>query len=166
MQVGGEISLDFSCQNASMSILYHGQDAIQNRQCIGEREQQLLSWFATVEESAWGYVNATAEPRPNSIYLVIGQVLTNEYAIAHNSAGSMQCSLSVAANVDVAGIINQNIRLGTSFQRVSVLAGFPLVMSASPDNTLHSIFMKVRQSGPMSRFRKKSLLQRLAQFHK
>jgi hypothetical protein len=133
---------------------------------LGQHAQELLVWFSAVEERAWAWVNATAYRRPTCIFLVTGQILTDEYAISHQQSGSLTCSVSVGANVEVPNVISSDVLLGTAFKKVEVGPGFQLRMEKSPNDVLHSIFLKVRESKPISRMRKKGLAEKLSQLHK
>src|SRR5438045_4586840 len=95
--VGG-IFVNLVKTRETMSVLVPGQDDLVRRVCLGPRFQELLWWFFAAEEQAWGYVEGAYPHRPDSIFLVVGQTLSAQYAICHQVNDSDSCAISVQAN--------------------------------------------------------------------
>jgi len=146
---GGQTKLQFSCSKESMSVLVPDQDALRRRACIGERAQQLKTWFAAVQSNAWAYVNASTHKRPPRIFLVTEQTLATSYAISHEHQRSITCEVSVEANAEVPALLKAGVLTGYTLGRVSVSTGFQKVRHQSVDNSLYSLFFKVCEAPPI-----------------
>jgi hypothetical protein len=164
VNVGGQIGLEFTSQNESMSVLVPGEGDIIRRACLGQRAQELETWFACVEANAWAYVNASCETRPTKIFLVTGQTLTTHYAICHQESGTFTCEVHVEADVEVPSVLNANVLVGHTWGNVSASTGFQVMTRGG--NDLHSIFFKVFESYPTTFIRKASRRKRLLQLHR
>ena len=161
VNVCGAISVEFSTEGESTSVLVHGESNLERRVVLGQRAQELETWFACVEVNAWTYVNASSEIRPDKIFLV-----SPEYAICHQERGSSSSEIYVEANVELPAVVQGNILYGTRWGRVSASTGFQILAAGSSDINLHSIFLKVVESRPTTRIRRASRFQRLHQMHR
>lgn len=150
-----------------MSALVPGQEPLLRRICLGHRLQEVKTWFGAIEAKAWAYVNAENEVRPQKIFLVVGQILTSEYSISHQETGTTSCKIELSFNTDLPPLGSAKLVTGYECERVQSSAGFQLVKRKSESgDSLHSIFLKVVESKPMSFIRKASLIQRLVQVHR
>jgi hypothetical protein len=147
-----------------MSILVPGEGDLKRKACLGQRAQELETWFACIEAHAWAYVNASSGSRPNKIFLVTGQTLTTHYAICHQERGVSTCEVHVEADVEVPAIVNASVMTGYSWGRVSASTGFQVM--TKNNNDLHSVFFKVFESYPTIFIGKASRYKRLLQLHR
>jgi len=106
-----------------------------------------------VETRAWKWVKGGLYTNPpRSIFLVIGQTLTPEYAISHQEEGSRSCEISVETKVGVPNIADANCVLGWQFDKAWVSAGFDVVRKKDDGKEqLFSVFLETVESRPMSR---------------
>ena len=112
-------------RDGSMSVLIPGQGPLSARACIERQRARLLVWFATVEVRAWEWVNAVYhDSRPDNIFLVTGQTLTPEFAIAHQQERAVDCEVLLAPQVGIPEIVEAKGVLGYQFQNVSASLGF------------------------------------------
>ena len=67
-----------------MSVLIPKGDSFHRRQCRTSEKSDLLSWFHSVESTAWGLVDTMlAKDGPEAIFLILGQTMTSECWISH-----------------------------------------------------------------------------------
>lgn len=137
----------------SLSILIPGQGPLQHRACLEEQKCYLRIWFAVVEARAWKWANTFHNSRPDKIFLVTGQTLTNEWAIAHYQTNSSECEILLELGAGVPANLDVNMHLGYGFQRATAYVGFNEHQPASDDNSmLYSVFFEVIESYPMNFF--------------
>jgi len=154
VDVGGGIFVKLMKTTETLSVLVPGQDDLVRRICIGPRFQELLWWFYAAEEQAWGYVeNAYPNNRPDSIFLVVGQTLSSEYAICHQVNKSDSCEISVKANVAIPVVMESHFLLGYELEMVNASNGFQQ-MTKKQGSQLHTLFLKVHESAPIKMFRR------------
>ena len=137
-------------QTDSMSVLVPGQGPLKHRVCLEEQDAYLRSWFGLVEAKAWMWANTYGASRPNKIFLVTGQTLTNEWAIAHVQDGSLECELHVEPGEGVPQSLDVKSQcvLGYPFRRVSPSRGF--IERRFPDPAaMYSVYFEVVWSFPM-----------------
>jgi hypothetical protein len=149
-----------------MSVLVPGDEPLQRRICLGAREQELEIWFAQVEAWAWAYVNACCDTRPDEIFLVTGQTLTNQYSICHQEQQSLNCEVHIEGDLNVPDVVNTNLLTGFGLTRVSASTGFQTMMDRSGEGRSHSIFLNVSKSKPTTLIHGISRKKRLAQLHR
>jgi len=76
-----------------MSVLVPSQDQLMQRSVKVEKRFELLDWFLASESQAWEMVGIYyLSISPNTLFLVVRQVLTNEFHISHKSHGSVPCT--------------------------------------------------------------------------
>lgn len=152
---GGGFSWSLTSSKRTMSALVPGQEDLKHRVCLGPRNVELLTWFREVETEAWGWVNDNyPQNRPKEIFLVIGQTLTTEYSISHFENGSESCEIFVAADITVPAAFEAEVLVGRNFEKVTAAAGFQKVVSKASQKEgpgLHSIFLEVEKSPPITR---------------
>jgi hypothetical protein len=156
MGAGGEVQIEVHKQQGSMSILVPQQDPLAHRACIEHTRARLLYWFAKIELQAWEWVNAIYrhEHRPDKIFLVTGQTLTKQFAIAHHETGGAACGLVVTSKVGVTSILKAEMRLGYHLQNVTASTGFKFSPpSDTGDPVLFSVYMETFDSKPIRRLR-------------
>lgn len=88
---------------------------------------------------------------PDSIFLVVGQTLSSEYAIFHQVNDSDLCEISVKANVAIPAVMESHLLLGYEYQTVKASIGFQQ-MAKQQGSLLHMLFLKVHESGPLKMF--------------
>lgn len=139
-----------------MSVLIPGQGPLSSRACMEREKARLIIWFAKVEIRAWEWVNAVfRDPRPDKIFLVIGQTLTPEFAIAHQQERALDCEIMLEPFVGIPEIVKAKGILGYQFRNVSASLGFKLspTVAAAGDPTLYSIFIEIFSSKVIRRIR-------------
>ena len=136
-----------------MSVLVPGPEDLRRRLCVGRYGQELETWFAYVEAHAWEWVNARSDRnRPQKIFLVLGQTMTNQYAISHYAEETSTCEVHLRADADFPSIAKLSVLTGYSWGEVSTSAGFQFMKPR--DNRLHSVFFNVLESYPTTLFSK------------
>ena len=134
-----------------MSALVPGQGPLVYRACIEEHLEYLRIWFADVQTRAWKWANTFGASRPNKIFLVTGQTLTNEFAIAHLRDDNSEIEIVMEPNVGLANAVAINPRVGYHVSRATASMGFSEYRPASQDDSrLYSVFFETIESFPMS----------------
>jgi len=65
-----------------------------------EKRFELLDWFLASEFQAWKMVDIYyPSVSPNTLFLVVGQVLTNEFHISHKTHGSAPCEVRISSDI-------------------------------------------------------------------
>lgn len=147
INAGGKVSVKFIKRGSSLSALVPGQGPLLHRACLEQHRDYLRRWFAAIEIRAWMWANTFGEERPNKIFLVSGQTLTNEYSIAHSQEGGAEVEIVLEPSLGLPNAIEVNPRFGYQFSRASAQTGFSHGMSAS--DKLYSIFFEVIESSPI-----------------
>lgn len=133
-------------QDGSMSVLIPGQGPLSSRACMEREKARLIVWFATVEVRAWEWVNAVfRNPRPDKIFLITGQTLTSEFAIAHQQERASECEILLEPRVGIPKIVEAKGILGYQFQNVSASLGFKFSPPAATEGSpiLYSVFIEI-----------------------
>jgi hypothetical protein len=142
--------------NASLSVLIPGNDDFVQRACRWQMRWYLLRWFRKVEARVWEFVTAHyGRRRPQKIFLVTGQTLTNEYWISHQEQRSVGCEVFIGGEAGIPNIIEGHTYWGYGIGRVRASRGFEIEGRRSNDGTerLHSIFFQTEySSSPINRF--------------
>jgi hypothetical protein len=85
-----------------MSILVPSQDQLTQRSVKVEKSFQLLDWFQASEFQAWKMVDIYHPSlSPNTIFLVMGQVLTNEFHIGHKWHANAPCEVRISSDLEI-----------------------------------------------------------------
>lgn len=142
-------------KGSSTSVLIPSQNPLQYRACLEAEEPELLIWFAKVERHAWEYVHTFFfNNRPDSIFLVLGQTLTDEYSICHLEAGSSSCEVSIEPSVNLGQLVKAHVGLGYGLKKASASIGFR-IQRENNENTnilpLSSIYLQIYESFPLRR---------------
>lgn len=143
-------------KGVSTSVLIPSERPLHYRACLGRDESSLLIWFAKVERQAWEYVHTFFNnARPDSIFLVIGQTLTDEYFICHLENISSSCEVSIEPNVNITHLGEGNLRLGYGLEKARASLGFWIHKSGSNENPdslpLFSVYLQMYESFPIRR---------------
>lgn len=147
---GGQISLKFSKQGSSISALVPGQDDLVYRACIEEHLEYLRIWFARVQTRAWKWANTFGASRPNKIFLITGQTLSNEFAIAHIQEDNSEIEITLEPKLEVSQTIEISPSIGYHVSRAKASAGFSEYRPASSNvSRLYSLFFEVIESTPI-----------------
>lgn len=134
-----------------MSALVPGQEDLVYRACLEENLEYLRIWFARVQTRAWKWANTFGSSRPNKIFLITGQTLTNEYAIAHIQEENSEIEIIFEPKVGVAQAIEIDPSIGYHVSRATASAGFSEYRPASADvSRLYSVFFEVIESTPIN----------------
>jgi hypothetical protein len=137
-----------------MSVLVPEQEPLRRRFCSAEHVQELETWFAAIQPNAWAYVNAvpSVRKRPPKIVLVTEQIMAKAYAISHNHARSLTCSVAIETNAEVPTLLKADVLTGYTMGRVSLSSGFQRVRTASEENDMYSLFFTVVEAAPITIF--------------
>jgi len=85
-----------------MSVLVPSQDQLTRRSVKVEKSFQLLDWFLASEFQAWKMVDIYYPSiSPNTVFLMVGQVLTNEFHICHKRHGSAPCEVKLSSEIEM-----------------------------------------------------------------
>ena len=95
-----------------MSALVPGQDYLVYRACLEENLEYFRIWFVRVQTRAWKWANTFGSSRPNKIFLITGQTLTNEFAIAHIQEENSEIEIILEPNMGAAEAIEINPSIG------------------------------------------------------
>jgi hypothetical protein len=122
-----------------------------------------MDWFAAVELNAWTAIDTYFhDSRPEKIFLIKGQTLTDEWAISHGDQGTASCEFSIEAGGDLPGFIRGHASLGHFVHKVTASSGFREMKRDSPDEPrYYSVFVEVMESKPLKRFQTKSFHARI-----
>ena len=111
---------------------------------------EFRTWFYDVECLAWKWVNTYPErERPDRIFGIWGQYLTNEYSIAHQQGTSSECEILVNSSFGISQTTQVSALMGHRCQYASASAGFTEYRGGD-DLTKYSIFLQVMESFPMN----------------
>lgn len=141
--------MKFVKQDASISALVPGQGPLLHRACVEEHKIKFRTWFFSVEDLAWKWANTFGRERPNKIFGVSGQTLTNEYSIAHHQGNSSECEILVEPNISIPKVAEVSSVLGHQCRKASASIGFNDHRSGD-DSSMYSVFFEVIESGPMN----------------
>ena len=134
-----------------MSVLIPGQGELVHRACVEEQKAYLRTWFAVVEARAWKWANTFGNARPNRIFLITGQTLTNEWAIAHQQNESTDCEILLEPSSGIPQLFEINGHLGYRYSSASASIGFNEYRPSSTTLTsLHSVYLEIIESFPTS----------------
>jgi hypothetical protein len=138
-------------------MLIPGQGPLTYRTCREEQKRNLIAWFTAVEILAWEWIYATfPDERPDKIFLVTGQTLTDEFDITHQEKAHSKCEVILETTHDISLDAQEMEGLGYKFDRASAFFGFEVSRRADPkDKTskLHSVFLELHDSKPIKRIR-------------
>jgi len=163
--VGADFKIQLSEAEGSMSVLVPGQDDLRHRACVESTYYDLLEWFAACEIYAWKVVDAYHQDnRPERIFLVYGQTLTSEYSISHIVHSSYDCEVKLDVNAGMPIVADAHMLLGWSLKRVHAAKGFEVRNRPAP-GCLYSVFMEVRDSGPIQTILRKDLQIRVSKMY-
>src|SRR5947207_10010307 len=147
--LGAQVRLTFTSQGSSMSSLVPGQGQLLHRAFIEDYKTEFRIWFREVEHLAWKWVSTfPARERPNKIFGVWGQYLTNEYSIAHQDGTSSGFEILVRSGLGIPQTGEVSGLVGYHCQHASALLGFTEYRGGE-DSTKYSIFLQVIESFPM-----------------
>jgi hypothetical protein len=143
----------YGSSTGSLSVLVPGQGALTRRVCYEEHKANLIHWFSAMEILAWEWVNLTyPDDRPEKIFLVTGQTLTDEFYITHQHKGHSRCEVIVQGNGDVCQNVTNG--LGYTYDSATAFFGFEVSRrSQGPDDQLFSIFLETYESRPIKMIR-------------
>ena len=134
-----------------MSALVPGQDDLVYRACLEEHLEYLRIWFASIQTRAWKWANTFGASRPNKIFLITGQTLSNEFAIAHIQEDDSEIEIILEPKAGVAQAVEINPSIGYHVSRAKASAGFCEYRPASSDvSRLYSLFFEIIESTPIN----------------
>ena len=139
-----------------MSVLVPSQDQLTQRLVKVETSFKLLDWFLASEFQAWKMVDIYYPLNsPNTIFLVVGQVLTHEFHISHKRHGSASCQVRISSDIEMSD--EPDIRTLQSFgiQGVTPCSGFEKCRTRLQGNSreFYSIILEWYPSARVQRFR-------------
>ena len=145
-----------SSGDESLSVLIPGEKPLTRQTCLDQQKEKLITWFSAVEVLAWEWVNATyPKARPDTIFLVTGQTLTDEYDITHQEKAHSRCEVLLERDPNIE---SPEIEvLGYKFHTATGFFGFETRRRKSPTDTgksrLYSVFLEIHESKPIKRIR-------------
>jgi hypothetical protein len=141
-----------------MSVLALGDDLVKHRRVVAEYSYALRDWFVWAEMHAWARVNAYCQSeRPKEIFLVVGQYLSTDFAIAHKKYGSLECEVILEATAEIPSVVDARLIGSYGITKAHSTVGFDTVIrnSSSEPPAEYSVFLHTygQKSGPFQRFK-------------
>jgi hypothetical protein len=134
-----------------MSALVPGQEDLVYRACLEEDLEYLRIWFARVQTRAWKWANTFGASRPNKLFLITGQTLSNEFAIAHIQEEDAEIEIILEPKAGLAQAVEINPSVGYHVSHARASAGFSEYRPASSDvSRLYSLFFEIIESTPVN----------------
>ena len=143
-----------------MSVLVPSQDQLMQRSVKVEKRFELLDWFLASEFQAWKMVDIYYPSiSPNTLFLVVGQVLTNEFHISHKTHGSVPCEIRISSDIEISDEPNITTLQSLGIQRVNPCFGFEKCRRRIQGNSgeFYSIVLDWYPSTRVQRFRQEFL---------